>query len=135
MQRIIQLDEADYNKLAELAKLNEKQIDEKALELWKKKGIPNLTITLYIGGNFIHYDELVSEADMYTSDERFFIPENFRKRIERYVNYRIKEAFKSYYEDPDKLEKLYQQKIEMIKYVRWTMYFIALSGWVYALLK
>lgn len=135
MQRIIQLDEADYNKLAELAKLNEKQIDEKALELWSKKGISNLTITLYIGGNFTHYDEVMSEADMWTKDGRFFIPENFRKRIERYINYRIKDAFKSYYADPDKLKKLYQQKIEMMKYARWIMYLIALSGWIYALLK
>lgn len=135
MQRIIQLDEADYNKLAELAKLNQKQIDEKALELWKKKGIPNFTITLYIGGNFIHYDEVMSEAYMWTNDGRFFIPESFRKRIERYINYRIKDAFKSYYADPDELKKLYQKKIEMMKYARWIMCLIALSGWVYALLK
>lgn len=135
MQRIIQLDEADYNKLAELAKLNEKQIDEKALELWNKKGISNLTITLFFNGNLTNYDELMSETDMWTKDGRFFIPENFRKRIERIINYRIKDAFKSYYADPDELKKLYQRKIEMMKYARWIMYLIALSGWVYALLK
>lgn len=37
MRKIVQLDEYDYNKLADLAKLNEKEIEKHAIDLWKEK--------------------------------------------------------------------------------------------------
>lgn len=39
MRKIVQLDEYDYNKLADLAKLNEKEIEKHAIDLWKEKGV------------------------------------------------------------------------------------------------
>lgn len=36
MRKIIQIDEYEYNKLVETANFNERQIDEKALALWRK---------------------------------------------------------------------------------------------------
>lgn len=37
MKKIVQLDEYEYNKLAELAKLNEEQINQKAAICGRKK--------------------------------------------------------------------------------------------------
>ena len=38
MRKIVQLDEYEYSKLADLAKLNEKEIEKRAIDLWKEKG-------------------------------------------------------------------------------------------------
>ena len=37
MDKIVQLSEYEYNKLSALAKLNESQIEEKALDMYKNK--------------------------------------------------------------------------------------------------
>lgn len=46
MKKIVQLDEYEYNKLAELAKLNEEQINQKAADLWEKKGVAEIEINI-----------------------------------------------------------------------------------------
>lgn len=49
MKKIVQLDEYEYNKLAELAKLNEEQINQKAADLWEKKGVAEIEINIETG--------------------------------------------------------------------------------------
>ena len=49
MRKIVQLDEYDYNKLADLAKLNEKEIEKHAIDLWKEKGVAEITIKIDTG--------------------------------------------------------------------------------------
>ena len=44
MEKIIQLREAEYNQLIEKAKLNELEINQKALELYKEKGTYEVSI-------------------------------------------------------------------------------------------
>ena len=46
MDKIVQLSEYEYNKLSALAKLNESQIEEKALDMYKIKGVAGLKITI-----------------------------------------------------------------------------------------
>ena len=46
MRKIVQLDEHEYSKLADLAKLNEKEIEKRAIDLWKEKGVAEITIKI-----------------------------------------------------------------------------------------
>ena len=52
MRKIVQLDEYEYNKLADLAKLNEEHIEERAIKLWKEKGVAEITIKIDTGRNY-----------------------------------------------------------------------------------
>ena len=52
MRKIVQLDEYDYNKLADLAKLNEKEIEKHAIDLWKEKGVAEITIKIDTGRDY-----------------------------------------------------------------------------------
>ena len=54
MKKIVQLDEYEYNKLAELAKLNEEQINQKAADLWEKKGVAEIEINIETGHDTRH---------------------------------------------------------------------------------
>lgn len=48
MEKIIQLRDYEYNKIIEKANLNEQQIEEKALSLWREKGVAEITVKLYV---------------------------------------------------------------------------------------
>lgn len=52
MNRIVQLSEHEYNKLSDLAKLNEQSISEQANALWKEKGVAEVTIRVKTGSDY-----------------------------------------------------------------------------------
>lgn len=60
MRKIVQLDEYDYNKLADLAKLNEKEIEKHAIDLWKEKGVAEITIKIDTGRDYNDYVVLIA---------------------------------------------------------------------------
>lgn len=55
MEKIVQLGEYEYNKLSDLAKLNESQIEERALKLYKRKAVAEVDITVKVGRDKEYY--------------------------------------------------------------------------------
>ena len=85
MRKIVQLDEYDYNKLADLAKLNEKEIEKHAIDLWKEKGVAEITIKIDTGRDYNDYCRIDCSTYLFYKDNRFYIPENVRERFRKIV--------------------------------------------------
>ena len=83
MKKIVQLDEYEYNKLAELAKLNEEQINQKAADLWEKKGVAEIEINIETGHDTRHVFRIDCRPYIKYRSERFFIPDKLRERFRK----------------------------------------------------
>ena len=85
MRKIVQLDEYEYSKLANLAKLNEKEIEKHAINLWKEKGVAEITIKIDVGRDYNDYCRIDCSTYLFYKDDRFYIPENVRDRFRKIV--------------------------------------------------
>ena len=132
MRKIVQLDEYEYSKLANLAKLNEKEIEKHAINLWKEKGVAEITIKIDIGKVYNDYCRIDCSTYLFYKDDRFYIPENvrdrFREIVKRNVMCNIEERFGGLKRAIDK----FNQKAEWIAYTKFVCYMMALSGWAVA---
>lgn len=97
MRKIVQLDEYEYSKLADLAKLNEKEIEKRAIDLWKEKGVAEITINIDTERDYNDYCRIDCSTYFFYKDDRFYIPENvrerFRKIVKENVMWNIEERF------------------------------------------
>lgn len=130
MEKIVQLSEFEYNKLSALAKLNESQIEEKALDMYKTKGVAGLKITVKMDtdeyGCEHHFD---CSTFVWYKDDKFFIPEELRGRLEEYINRRVLDVIADKYGEPIKWYNRFSKELRdlsLVKYIIWT---IAISGW------
>lgn len=88
MNKIIQLQEYEYNRLCDLAHLNEELINTKAEELYKQKG--TCAISLIIKSNLVEDDgdKLLLTADSYVHecDDNYTLSDEAHERLEAIVS-------------------------------------------------
>lgn len=132
MKKIVQLDEYEYNKLADLAKLNEKQIEKRAIGLWKEKGVADITIKINAGRDYNDCCRIDCDTSFFYKDDRFYIPENVRKRFRKIIKedvmWNIEERFGGLKEAINN----FNRKAKWISYTKFIFYMMALSGWAVA---
>lgn len=130
MEKIVQLSEYEYNKLSSLAKSNESQIEEKALDMYKIKGVAGLKITIKMDTDeysFEHHFDC--STFIWYKDEKFFISEELRRRLEEHINERVLDVIADKYGEPIKWFNRFSKELRdlsLVKYIIWT---IAISGW------
>lgn len=130
MEKIVQLSEYEYNKLSALAKLNESQIEEKALDMYKTKGVAKLEVVIKMDTDeygFEHYFDC--STFIWYKDEKFFISEDLRGRLGEYINERVFDVIAEKYGEPVKWFNRFSKELHdlsLVKYIIWT---IAISGW------
>lgn len=132
MKKIVQIDEYEYNKLTELAKLNEQQIYKRAIELWEKEGVAEIRFTLDAGTDSFDTFTLDCKSSIFYKNEKFKIQSElrnrFRKIIDDEVMYRIEERFGGLV----KVVNRYNKKIDSLDKLRLILWGIAASGWAVA---
>lgn len=132
MRKIVQIDEYEYDKLTELAKLNEKQISQRAIELWEKEGVAEIRFTLDTGEDYFNTFTLDCKSSVFYKNEKFQIQSElrnrFRKIIDDEVMYRIEEKFGGLV----KVVNRYNKKIDSLDKLRLILWEIAASGWALA---
>lgn len=130
MEKIVQLSEYEYSKLACLAKLNESQIEEKALDMYKARGVAGLKITVKMDTDEYSYEHHFDcSTFIWYKDEKFFISEELRRRLEEYINERVFDVIVEKYGEPIKWFNRFSKELRdlsLVKYIIWT---IAISGW------
>lgn len=130
MEKIVQLSEYEYNKLSDLAKINESQIEDRALKLYKEKGIAGLKITVKMDKDEYSYEHHFDcSTFIWYKDEKFFISEKLRRRLEEHINERVLDTIVENYGEPIKwLDRFSKERrdLRLVKYIIWT---IAISGW------
>lgn len=132
MRKIVQLDEYDYNKLADLAKLNEKEIEKHAIDLWKEKGVAEITIKIDTGRDYNDYCRIDCSTYLFYKDNRFHIPENVRERFRKIVKENVMWDIEERFGDLKGAINKFNREAKWIGYTKFVLYMIALSGWAVA---
>ena len=132
MRKIVQLDEYDYNKLADLAKLNEKEIEKHAIDLWKENGVAEITIKIDTGRDYNDYCRIDCSTYLFYKDNRFYIPENVRERFRKIVKENVMWDIEERFGDLKGAINKFNREAKWIGYTKFVLYMIALSGWAVA---
>ena len=132
MRKIVQLDEYDYNKLADLAKLNEKEIEKHAIDLWKEKGVAEITIKIDTGRDYNDYCRIDCSTYLFYKDNRFYIPENVRERFRKIVKENVMWDIEERVGDLKGAINKFNRVAKWIGYTKFVLDMIALSGWAVA---
>lgn len=131
MRKIVQLDEYEYSKLADLAKLNEKEIEKRAIDLWKGKGVAEITINIDTG-DYNDYCHINCSTYFFYKDDRFYIPENVRERIRKIVKENVMWNIEERFGDLKGAINKFNREAKWIGYTKFIFYMMALSGWAVA---
>ncbi len=136
MQRIVQLTQGEYEGLSALAQINQDKINQKAMELYKQRGIVALEIDFRLEGDYLGDLKLGMSIfdrirDYY--DDNFSITNEDKKEIIKAVNNttkRLIERSLSRYTGEFKSISKYERKLKRQKNL-FTVFTI--TGWLMAL--
>lgn len=132
MRKIVQLDEYEYSKLADLAKLNEKEIEKRAIDLWKEKGVAEIIIKIDTGRDYNDYCRIDCSAHFFYKDDRFYTPENVRERFRKIVKENVMWNIEEWFGDLKGAINKFNREAKWIGYTKFIFYMMALSGWAVA---
>lgn len=135
MEKIIQLEEREYNQLQEKAELNDTKIRDLAEKYYQERGVFRIDIRVGFqekyNGDTVYYSHVFShENGLYKNDEFSpIITEKGRRKIERILSDACMETFENKFGDAIKFKNSYAEALERFSIVRWIAYTIAFSGW------
>ena len=132
MKKIVQLDEYEYNKLAELAKLNAEQINQKAADLWEKKGVAEIEINIETGHDTRHVFRIDCRPYIKYRSERFFIPDKLRERFRKIVKSELNNSVEQKFGKAVDMINICNNKIDSVNKTRFLWMLVAASGWAVA---
>lgn len=129
MRKIVQIDESEYNQLVDKANLNEKQIEEKALQMYEERGVAKVELTIKTNSDYYSNRFFKCNASVWYKDSRFFISERLRERLGEFIKEYVQDKVNMDYEKPQRLYQAYQRRFELFKKTQYIFYGIAVSGW------
>ena len=135
MEKIIQLEEREYNQLQEKAELNDTKIRDLAEKYYQERGVFRIDIRVGLqekyNGDTVYYSHVFShENGLYKNDEFSpIITEKGRRKIERILSDACMETFENKFGDAIKFKNSYAEALERFSMARWIAYTIAFSGW------
>ena len=129
MRKIVQLEQYEYDKLAELAKLNEEQIEKRASELWEEKGVAEIKVTIDMGTDYDGTFSINCNAYMMYKDEKFKIPNELRERFSKIVKDDIMWNIENKFGDLVKMINVFRRKKKSLNHAKYSLWGIAASGW------
>lgn len=138
MEKIIQLEEREYNQLFDKASLNENQIKELAEQYYQDRGVFRIDIKAEVAGNYTGYlnyktFSFTAENGLYCRDSFApIISERGRRKIESIMEELAKETLKNKFGDVIGVRNHYQALVNKFAMLRWICYTIAASGWTVA---
>lgn len=132
VRKIVQLDEYEYEKLVETAKLNEKQIEEKALEMWKKNGVSEINVKVDIGRDYKDIFSIKCYPYTFYKDEKFVIPEKIREWITKIAKKNFAEIIEKHFGELTSTINYYTAKKEKLDMKSRFLTLLAASGWAVA---
>lgn len=132
VERIVQLRTSEYEELVNTADLKEKQIVEKAQELWRTKGAATIDITIRTERDTYGTLTFDCKTQVWYKDGRFFIPKELRDRLNMFVKREIESEMESFYGNPMELYNRYKKKMSDYNRYISLVWLVTLSGWVVA---
>lgn len=132
MERIVQLRESEYEQLMKTYQLKNNEISEKAVHIWKEKGVAEIKVYVDAGKEFDGEFTITCDSYIYEKDGRFVLPKELRDRFCKMLDREVKWLVDRYYGDAVKIVNTYNKKMESFN--KWFSFawLIAVSGWVVA---
>ena len=136
MEKIVQLSEKDYEELYNSANLNDKEIEEKAIKLWKENGAVGMNISLNISNKYEHNYHINCKSKVWSfdKDERFSLSPEIKKNIEKFANeYFLKIAQSEYGKGINLVNKCNEniainnktiKILQLIAWIGWSLFII-----------
>lgn len=129
MRKIVQLEQYEYDKLAELAKLNESQIEKRAIEIWEEKGVAKINISIDAGTDYDDTFSINCKTYMLYKDDKFQIPSELRNRFAKIVKEEIMWNIEERFGVLIKAINHYKRKESSLNHAKYSLWGIAASGW------
>lgn len=129
MEHIVQLSGTEYERLVEMANLNEKKINARAVKLWKNKGACEIRVQIRCKDDYAYSFTIDCEADTLIKDGKFSMSEKLRRRIEEFAKSEVEYAIERTYGRAVKIVNLYRKELKDLAYVRFVLYGISITGW------
>lgn len=129
MRRIIQLDESEYNQLVDKASLNEKQIEERAINLYKENGAAIIDLRFRTINDTFYTKTFKCDSYVFYKDERFFISEKLRVKLGAFIGKYVTERINYDYKKPQELMEEYSKQLRLLKYTEFILFVVAAFGW------
>lgn len=129
MKKIVQLDQYEYDKLAELAQLNESQIEKRATELWKTKGVAEIQIRIDSGTDYNDTYSIDCSVFMLYKDDKFHIPYELRERFAEIIKKDVMWNIERKFGEVVKVVNAFKQRKASLNLAKYSLWAIAASGW------
>lgn len=132
MRRIVQLESYEYEKLVEISKLNQDQIEEKALKMWNEKGVAEVNVNIRMGEDYKRTFSIDCRPYMLYTSDKFFIPEKIRERFRHIIKGEIDYLIKSKFGTTVDAINFCNRRIDEVNRIRGVLWAVAASGWAVA---
>lgn len=132
MERIVQLRESEYDKLINICQLKNNEISEKAVHIWKEKGVAEIKVRVDAGKEFDGEFTITCDSYIYEKDGRFVLPKELRDRFCKMLDSEVQWLVDRYYGDAIRIVNTYTEKKESLNKWFSLAWLIAVSGWVVA---
>ena len=132
MERMIQLRESEYEQLMKTYQLKNNEISEKAVQIWKEKGVAEIKVIIDASKEFDGVFTIACDSYIYEKDERFVLPKELRDRFCKMLDREVKWLLDRYYGDAIKVVNTYNKKEQSLNKWFRLAWLIAVSGWVVA---
>lgn len=132
MEKIVQLKDYEYNELYEKANLNGQRIEEKALSLWKEKGVAEIHITVNTIKNCRDEYYIKCFASLLYKNGKFQIQEDVRSRFEKIIESAVQNRAEEEFGDLVSTRNILNKRLHDVSRLKVILYAIAASGWAVA---
>ena len=132
MERIVQLRESEYEQLMKTYQLKNNEISEKAVQIWKEKGVAKIKVVIDASKEFDGEFTIDCDSYIYEKDGRFVLPKELRDRFCNMLDREVKWLLDRYYGDAIKVVNTYNKKEQSLNKWFRLAWLIAVSGWVVA---
>lgn len=132
MRKIVQLESYEYEKLVEISKLNQEQIEEKALKMWNEKGVAEVNVNIRMGDDYKGTFKIDCRSYMLYTSDKFFIPEKIRERFRHIIKDEIDYIIKDKFSSTVDAINFCNRKVDGLNRLRTILCAVAASGWAVA---
>lgn len=129
MRQIVQLEQSEYDSLCDTARFNKRQIDEKAVELWKSQAIARINVHVVIGDTYVEDFHIDCSTSVFNKDDRFTLPQENREKLAEEINAAVKDGIAHEYGEAATIIRRYREWSRALHITRYLLWGLALSGW------
>lgn len=129
MEKIIQMTQYEYDRIADLAKINEDEINNRAEKLWKERGAATINIKVDTGTDYDNNYSIDCTAYLFYKDDRFQIPYELRRRFEKIIDENIMRDIEGRFGGLEKAITAFKKKQESLDHSKYYLWGLVTTGW------